>query len=554
MNPQTSSQAGGLSIGGLGLALDRRKLLFWFRAVVAVYVGYVYFTIQVKSFEIFVLLSCLILAAFLPAYLWCAGKVHGLPIVPVFALALFPTYILPLQNNIEILQKYSLDLEAKAILALIGVVVIVTLIWQQMCNDPGWIPKECRMMDLGGSTLLLFAFLILGVLFQLLGTFFGGISGGLFSLLRGYCASGAQLAMFVFAYRLGLGILPNYLKISLFMVVGILIITEAISFILAGTIVRLAVVGAGYALGSQKIPWKSAIVAVGLLAVLHAGKAEMRAAYWKDGTGSQKISLIEYPAVFMEWIGAGIKAGVSGDKKEENDVSSAAERGSMVGTMFRIMDWTPSRKPFLEGATYEGIFSLLVPRILYEKKQIAHLGNWILAYHYEILDLEQLSKTSIAFDLPTEAYANYGFSGMLGLAVVLGLFYGWVGRLSIGVPLLSTRFLFAVLVLSSTLAANNTAGVFVSTVWQSTMALLTVGLLLTKKMPNPLFISSGTNRQNKVPKLVESGRREAERGEKAESDPTSHDASEGFNRNAEAAPVKHERPTRFVYGSRKKES
>lgn len=537
MKPQKSSESGSIGIGGLGLALDRRKLLFWFRAVVAIYLGYVYFTIQVKSLEIFVLLSCLILAAFLPAYLWCSGKTHGLPIVPVFALALFPSYILPLQNNIEILRKYSFDLEAKALLALIGVVLIVTLIWQQLCNDPSRIPKECRMMDLGGSTWLLFSFLILGVLFQLLGTFFGGISGGLFSLLRGYCGSGAQLAMFVFAYRLGLGILPNYLKVTLFLVVGVLIVTEAVSFILAGTVVRLAVVGAGYALGSQKIPWKSAIAAIGLLAVLHAGKAEMRVAYWKEGAGSQKISITDYPTVFAEWIQAGIRAGISGEKKEETGVASAAERGSMVGTMLRIMDWTPSRKPFLEGATYEGIISLLVPRILYEQKRVAHLGNWILAYHYEILDLDQLTKTSISFDLPSEAYANYGFLGMLGLAVTLGLFYGWVGRLSIGVPLLSTRFLFAVLVLSSTLSANNTAGVFVSTVWQSTMALLTISIILTKKTMNPLYQKTNISSRKGAEATSTTGQLE-----------TGHCPAP---EKKEIFSCQHERPLRFVYGNNK---
>ena len=88
-----------------------------------------------------------------------------------------------------------------------------------------------------------------------------------------------MLATFVFAYRLGLGTLSPALKILLFGVVGLLIVSEAVSFILAGALVRLAVIGAGYTLGSQKIPWKSAILAVGLLAVLHAGKGDMRLAY-----------------------------------------------------------------------------------------------------------------------------------------------------------------------------------------------------------------------------------------------------------------------------------
>ena len=104
----------------------------------------------------------------------------------------------------------------------------------------------------------------------------------------------------------------------------------------------------------------------------------------------------------------------------------------MIQVFMRIMEWTPSQKPFLEGETYRGIPALLVPRILYKEKGIAHMGNWILAYQYEFLTMEELGKTSVGFDLMSEAFANYGFLGVAFLAVLLAVFYGWVGRQSIG--------------------------------------------------------------------------------------------------------------------------
>ena len=79
------------SLGGMGMPINRRKLLFWFQTGVVAYLGYFYFTVQFRTLEIIVLTGVLILVALLPAYLWCAGKAHGLPIVPVFALGTFPT-------------------------------------------------------------------------------------------------------------------------------------------------------------------------------------------------------------------------------------------------------------------------------------------------------------------------------------------------------------------------------------------------------------------------------------------------------------------------------
>jgi hypothetical protein len=493
------------------------------------------------------LTALLVLAALLPSYLWCAGKAHGLPIVPVFALGVFPAYILPIHRGSKILDHFSPETEVKALLCLIAFLLTITAVWHQMCNNPGVAPQQCRIMKVDGSTGILVMFLVLGMLFQIAGVVFYQFSGGLFALIRGYTGSAAMLATFIFAYRLGLGTLSPALKALLFGVVGLLIVSEAASFILAGALVRLAVIGAGYTLGSQKIPWESAIVAIGLLAVLHAGKGDMRATYWQGVQGSQKFGVLDYPAVFAEWLGAGMKVLSTGKSKEDEKVDSAAERGAMIQVFFRILEWTPERKPFLQGETYKGIPALLVPRILYKEKGIAHMGNWILAYHYEFLTAEELGRTSVGFDLLTEAYANYGYLGIGFLAVGIALFYGWVSRLSTGVPLLSTRFLFSVLVLSGTLSSNNTLGVFVTTLWQSTMALLTVSLILTKRELNPLYANQknsakrGEGSYERGGPLERGGRGEVEAGEKPDSE----------IRKADSEMMTHERPKRFIYGEKK---
>ena len=151
-----------------------------------------------------------------------------------------------------------------------------------------------------------------------------------------------------------------------------------------------------------------------------------------------------------------------------------------------------------------------------------------------------------------EAYANYGFPGILGLGVVLGLFFGWVGGLSQGVPLLSFRFLLAVAVLSGTLASNNTGGVFVTTIWQSFLALATFSLLLMRTVPNPLFVKAGAGRKMGVGSWKMGDGETENRGQRTEDSglPSSNSGSSSAEQ-PEAAQVRHERPKRFVYGGKK---
>jgi hypothetical protein len=92
---------------------------------------------------------------------------------------------------------------------------------------------------------------------------------------------------------------------------------------------------------------------------------------------------------------------------------------------------------------------------------------------------------------------------------------------------------------------------------------------MMRKMPNPLFVSSGQNRELKRPDLVESEKREAgrevedrrweigERGGMKEEQGTEGrlPSSNSGNPSAaqpESAPVRHKRPKRYVYGAEEK--
>ena len=170
----------------------------------------------------------------------------------------------------------------------------------------------------------------------------------------------------------------------------------------------------------------------------------------------------------------------------------------------------------------------------------------ILSVYYEFLEREQIFKTSIAFDPIIEAYANFGYPGVFVFAVVMGILIGAVTAFSCRVPMLSFGFLFGVQLLAVLLASFNTTGVLVTSLWQSFLSLVGLSLILMKKLPNPLFVSSRAGQR-----MEAQSEREREREREGERDPTSLQASptrEDLRRfESEAAQLRHERPQRFVY-------
>jgi hypothetical protein len=535
--------SGGLSLGGISLGFSQQRILLTYKIIVAGYLAVFYFTAQAATFEAIFCALLLILTAFLPGYLWCTSKAKGLPIVPALALFFIPTYALPVQTASKVLQVYTPAEQAEGILFATGYLFIITLIWHQICNRSARPAKNCYMIDPAKSVNWMISILLGYLALQLFGQV---LPGSIFTLLRGILLNGSALACFILSFYAGQGKLTKNIKLVFFVLLSLSILLEAASLILASSLVRLAVVVAGYGLGCGKIPWKQVSVLVGIVWLLHAGKAQMREEFWQEGIlGTTKAEVWEYPMVFARWLEVGWeKTFLSTKEKEEAGDQSAAERGSLLNVFLKIKSLTPSKVPYLEGLTYREIPKLLVPRFLNKEKGFSHIGNMYLAYLYGFTPEENLTKVSIQFDLMMEGYANFGVLGVVGIAIGIGLLLGTVSRISTGVPLMSFRFFFAILVLNTILGTNNTLAVFLTTLWQGAIGLMLLSWLMMKKLPNPLYA--------KPEKMTggERGQEEAMRIEEIEARGSPNPQSSVLNPEP-AAPVRHERPKRFVYGKEK---
>ena len=527
------------NLGGIGLMVSQKKLQTGFWIASAGYLGFFYFTARPPSFEALLAALGLVIMAFIPAFLWCTGRAKGLPILPIFALTFIPAYALPVQTGSRVLKAYAAEQQAEGVLIAALYLGLITVIWHQICNRITKPREFTYAIDPKRSTVWLLGFMAAYLFYSAFGQEILGERVGLKALLAGIFRNASAVAVFVLSYQLGKKELKPWVTGSFFMLLAGLTVVESASLILIGGIARLALAMGGYALGGGKIPWKAVAVLVPLIWVLHAGKAQIREEYWKEGVmGSTQAEVTDYPSLFARWFEVGLQKTFRPTKYDEG--STAAERGVLLDVFLKVRSMTPSQKPFLEGATYTELPKMLLPRFLSKEKSPSHIGNIILAYVYEYTALESLRQVSIQFDLMIEAYANYGYTGILGMALLMGLLLGFTAVATGGVPLLSFRFLFSILLLNTFLGAYNTAGVFVTTLWQGTIGLAGLSILMMKKMPNPLFVSSGQNRELKRPDFVESGNWKAGRGQKAKSE----------NRNAETAPARHERPKRFVYGEK----
>jgi hypothetical protein len=560
---------GSPDIGGVTLPFSRSTLLKTFWAFALAFPVWTLLNARAElSFETVFAGAVLFLATLLPGWFWCTGRVQGLPIYPIFAISFIPTYVTPLWQGHSMLETYTPDEINTAAWTVAGFLLIGMLFWQQMAVRAVGVPQAVRMIDLRKSENILLVCVLAELLFELLFFFFNQLGGGAFAAVRGFATSAGRMGIFVLSYQMAQGELSQWKK-SLFMgALGLLIIQETASLVLANVIPTLGIAFAAYVLGSGKIPWKAMSAVVVMISILHAGKFEMRDLYH---SGEKKAGgIMTYPAYFAEWIGFGLKnlgMGKKGDEKRE--VSSAKERAALIPLMIKIQTMTPNKVPYLEGESYKFIPSLLVPRILSPQKKWSHTGNMMLSLHYGILDEEGIWRTSVAFDPLMEAYANFGFIGVGALAVVMGFFLGWATRLTIHVPMLSFGFLFGVLIIGTLGGSWNTMGVYITSTWQSFLALAGLSFLLMGKQGNPVWkyyairLAEKLKLKGKDPNLeallkeLEAGTRlnSEDRGQRAEAgDRESAVDGQGSvvgGSNEVKATVFHNRPTRFVYGKQK---
>lgn len=306
--------------------------------------------------------------------------------------------------------------------------------------------------------------------------------GGLVSTLRGVLLGFSGLAVFGLSYRMGTRQLGRRDSILFLLLLCLSMLSSAVSLMLVGALSVGALAVVGFTIGRRRIPWMALLLTLPVITFLNYGKSEMREKYWGEGEGIGFTQPWDYPGQFLEWGMLSYehitRRQASGG--EEGEDKSLTSRASLIQLLLLAQKETSRGTPFLYGETYIIIPQLLVPRFILPDKPWSHEGTYILNIHFGIQTREEVTATTIGWGLLNEAFANFGLLGCAALAVVLGAVFGKAACWSYGVPLLSFRFLFSILLMSFAYQSEFSASVFVTALFQSTMPLVALTLLLMK--------------------------------------------------------------------------
>jgi hypothetical protein len=202
----------------------------------------------------------------------------------------------------------------------------------------------------------------------------------------------------------------------------------------------------------------------------------MRAKYWENG--APLPTLLQLPDFFDEWIVDGLKPAPKGETPAAK--ASLLDRTSLIQILCLVVSNTPERLPYLDGQTYAQVPGQFVPRFFWPEKPVGHISTYTLAVYYGLQRMEDTQKTTIGFGLLTEAYANFGFFGIILIASAFGImmkkFCGWAADS----PILSYPGLILIVLIAWSFQDELTLSIWLSSMCQAGAVVCAVPFLLNR--------------------------------------------------------------------------
>jgi hypothetical protein len=420
--------------------------------------------------------------ALFPAYLWCTGRVSGLPVFPLFSSSFLLTHAFPLLDPTPRILSYTDAAVWTAAATVASFLWLSTAVWAICIGRARHPPSTCLTVagERGHALYLsmLFATTMLSIATN--GDWFSELSEGLFTTLRGFIRGLTGVAILMLAMSWGERRLSPA-SVRLFVTLFLLFcLSDAASLFLVGAIVASLMLSVGFTLGRGRLP-AITLVAIAIFGLLHVGKGTMRERYWTFGAQGYVIQPAGYPWLYVEWFAASLEQlnVAAGDDEQRTSIFA---RVSNINILLQVQEMSPQVVPYLGGATYAIIPSAVLPRVLFPEKVSPHIGSATLNVHYGNQTWESSQSTTIGWGLLNESIANFGHAGWVGLALCLGLFYGGITRASIGLPSSSIQALVAVFTMGFAVQTEWTASVFLSAYAQGLFSFLVVALTFAARV------------------------------------------------------------------------
>lgn len=475
------------------------KRTFWATALGLLAV----FILQTEHPGMEVVAACYALGAIslLPLWLWINRRVTGLPIVPAIAMLDLVFVVLPVLNFRTSVSSYSNSAHLAALAAQALFLIVMTAVWYKIASRPAPFPKRALMLDPrkghnGFYQKAAVAIMLVVLIYQMAENanlvyefILSKIGFGWRNPIVSVITLMSLVGSFVLCLSIGQRSLsPMMMGLSIALIAATMLV-NAVSLILANLTNQFFACLAGYILGRGRIPWVGLAIFLFTINLLHLGKWEMRHKYWEIFDGTQRaLTIVDYPSFYAEWMGHGFDH-LTGTApvRDKEDRTNLLERSAVVQIVLYAQRHVPDNAPYLMGATYTVIPELLIPRILHPNKPRSHEGQVILNVRLGMQTLSQTQTTYIAWGMLAEAYANFGWPGVILLGVILGWTFGKITALSALAPLASYRFaiasIFFLLALNCTQAV---ASIVVTTVFQTVIVASFLCLIVMSKQEHKL--------------------------------------------------------------------
>lgn len=417
-----------------------------------------------QRFEDFVGCSVLLGAAMAPAALWIRSNGGGIPIWPTCAGLYWLYFGLPTLHGEGEEAGYSAAHVLDADLTITLFLLVTTIVWSQFLRPPQF-PKRAerlnRAMDRRAAVFVAMIGLVMGlsyyaVLYSSLADLLGNANG----VVRAVLLAPLYLACYLLGYGKAKGIFsqPQWI-VALAALVAILVLQAGGLQLITGA-TEIGAVLAGYIYTARKIPWIPTLLVAAAIAVFQAGKAEIR-----DQYRDIDITAAVTPSLVTKWFTAGFDTISNGAHYR-----SVSDRVSLLPQMIRVQLWTPSRVPYLDGETYTYLPGMLVPRIFNPNRAPTQIVMNLLDVRYGFLRPDEVHQTAVGVNIVPEAFANFGYTGVIGLAIFFGIFIGYFTRQSIGKDATSLPTLLAISTLVAVIDLEADLSYFLTTIFQTFVA------------------------------------------------------------------------------------
>lgn len=444
--------------------------------VFAVLAAIAFFAVNSKSEDILHLYLGLMMlvGATLPSLLWARRADFRFPVFEVFMLTGINTYAIPLLTGHEQLSLYSGDTVTIAAFAVVIFQIIANVVYASTRGIPKRSPVWTEEVISRNITDYLAYGMAVTTAYTIVSGFTDWIPRDLNSVLRAACYGVGIISTFIQCRMWGQNTLPHYRKgIFVFQLALQVMFSWAALFLIGGmSILVLALVG--YVSGGKKIPFLAIALVLPVVAVLHNGKSMMRDKYWEGRAPQPTIS--ELPAYFSEWVDYGLNP--PENQTGGRETTRVLDRSSLFHIMCLVVSQTPEKRPFLGGETYAFVPGQFIPSFFWKGKPPVHIATNTLSVYYGLQVMEATVKTTIAFGLLTEAYANFGLFGSALLGGIFAFVFKKFGDWTTYSPILSYPGLVLIVLMAWSFQTELTLAAWLSSLYQACVVVLGIPFII----------------------------------------------------------------------------